>query len=59
MKYILTMCNRSIDPTPIALKMKVFEIARTQCTLFKNKILDDGWLKWFKNYHSELTMKVV
>lgn len=59
MKYILSMCNKGLDLTPIALKLKVFKITMTQCIPFKNEIHSDICLRWFKNCHLEFMVKIV
>lgn len=58
-KYILSMCDRSLDLSPTTLKMKVFEITRIQSIPFKNEISSDGWLRWFKKCHSKLIVRVI
>ena len=56
--YLIDMCERGLGLSPIALKMKVFEIVQDRVTPFKDGIPGDGWLRWFKNRHLELTLRV-
>ena len=56
--YLHSMCERGLGLSPIALKMKVFEITKDRVTPFKNGIPGDGWLRWFKHRHPDLTMRV-
>ena len=44
--------------TPSALKMKVYEITKHRSTPFKNGILGDRWLRWFRHYHPNLILQV-
>ena len=56
--YMINMCDRGLGLSPTALKMKVFEIVQDRVTPFKDGIPRDGWLRWFKNRHPELTLRV-
>ena len=57
-EYLVNMCERGLGLSPTALKMKVFEITKDRVTPFKNGIPGDGWLRWFKHRHPELTLRV-
>jgi hypothetical protein len=57
-EYLVKMCERRLGLSPIALKMKVYEIMRHRSTPFKNGIPGDGWLRCFKHHHPELTLRV-
>jgi hypothetical protein len=57
-EYLLSMCERGLGLTPSALKMKVYEITKHRSTPFKNGISGDGWLRWFRHRHPDLTLRV-
>jgi hypothetical protein len=57
-EYLVKMYERGLGLSPIALKMKVYEIMRHRSTPFKNGIPGDGWLRCFKHHHPELTLRV-
>jgi hypothetical protein len=55
-EYLVGMCERGLGLSPIALKMKVFEITKHRDTPFKNGIPKDRWLRCFKHRHPELSL---
>jgi hypothetical protein len=55
-EYLVEMCERELGLSPIALKMKVFEITKHRDTPFKNGIPKDRWLRCFKHRHPELSL---
>jgi hypothetical protein len=57
-EYLLSMCERGLGLTPSALKMKDYEITKHRSTPFKNGIPGDGWLRWFRHRHPDLTLRV-
>ena len=56
-QYLIEMCNRGLGLSPTQLKMKVYEITKDKWTPFKNGILGDGWMRWWKRRHPELTLR--
>jgi hypothetical protein len=49
-EYLVRMCEGGLGLSPIALKMKVYEITKDRETPFKNGILGDGWLRCFRHH---------
>ena len=56
--YLVNMCELGYGLTPIALKLKVYEITRGRWTPFRNGVPGKGWMKWWKRRHPELTLRV-
>jgi hypothetical protein len=58
-EYLVKMCERRLGLSPIALKMKVYDISKNMDIPLKNGIPGDGWLRCFRQRHLELTLRVV
>lgn len=43
---------------PFQNKLKVADIIQKRVIPFKNGILEESWLKWFKNKHLQFTTRV-
>ena len=56
-QYLIRMCDLGFGLTPSTLKMKVFEIMQHHWTPFRDGILGDGWMRWFRRRHPELTLR--
>lgn len=56
-QYLIRMCDLGFGITPSALKMKVFEITQHRWTPFRDGIPGDGWMRWFRRRHPELTLR--
>lgn len=56
--YLVNMCELGYGLTPIALKLKVYEITRGRWTPFRNGVPGKGWMKWWKRRHPQLTLRV-
>ena len=56
--YLMEMCDRGYGLTPTALRMKVYEITQSRWTPFRNGIPGNGWMRWWKRRHPELTLRV-
>lgn len=57
-KYMIQMCDRGYGLSPTALRMKVYEITQSKWTPFRNGIPDNGWMRWWKRRHPDLTLRV-
>jgi hypothetical protein len=57
-KYLIDMCDIGFGLTLTALRMKVYEITKSRWTPFRNGIPDNGWMRWWKKRHPELTLRV-
>jgi hypothetical protein len=57
-KYLIQMCDRGYGLNPIALRMKVYEITQSMWTPFQNGIPGNGWMRWWKRRHPDLTLRV-
>lgn len=57
-QYVLAMCDRGLGLSPLTLKMNVADITRNCSTPFWNGIPGDGWFRWFRKHHPELTLRV-
>ena len=57
-QYLLAMSDRGFGLSSIDLRMKVFEMTKNRCTPFRNGIPGNGWLRWFKHRHPELSFWV-
>jgi hypothetical protein len=55
--FLVRMCDLGFGLTPSALKMKVFEITQHRWTPFRDGIPGDGWMRWFRRRHPELTLR--
>jgi hypothetical protein len=56
--YLVQMCDRGYGLSPSALRMKVYEITASRWTPFRNGIPGDGWMRWWKKRHPNLTLRV-
>ena len=56
--YLIQMCDRGFGLSPTALRMKVYEITQSRWTPFRNGILGNGWMRWWKRRHPKLTLRV-
>ena len=56
--YLIQMCDRGYGLSPTALRMKVYEITQLRWTPFRNGIPGDGWMRWWKRRHPNLTLRV-
>jgi hypothetical protein len=57
-KYLIEMCDRGYGLSPTALRMKVYEITQSRWTPFRNGIPGNGWMRWWKRRHPDLTLRV-
>ena len=57
-EYFDLMVHWGHPMTPTHLRNKVAEITQERVTPFKNGILGDSWLKWFRRRHSHLGLRV-
>jgi hypothetical protein len=55
--FLIRMCDLGFGLTPSALNMKVFEITQHRWTPFRDGIPGDGWMRWFRRRHPELTLR--
>ena len=55
-KYLIQMCDRGYGLSPTALRMKVYEITQSRWTPFRNGIPGNGWMRWWKRRHPDLTL---
>ena len=56
--YLIQMCDRGYGLSPSALRMKVYEITQSRWTPFRNGIPGNGWMRWWKRRHPNLTLRV-
>ena len=56
--YCIRMCELGLGLTPTALKLKVYDITKSRPTPFRNGIPGQGWMRWWKRRHPELTLRV-
>ncbi len=56
--YLIQMCDRGYGLTPSALRIKVYKITQSKWTPFWNGISDNGWMRWWKRRHLNLTLRV-
>ena len=56
--YLIQMCDKGYGLTPSALRMKVYEITQSRWTPFRNGIPGNGWMRWWKRRHPNLTLRV-
>ena len=57
-KYINLMVDWGHPMTSHQLKNKVVEIIQDRITPFKDGILEESWLKWFRSRHPNLVLRV-
>jgi hypothetical protein len=57
-EYLVRMCERGLGVTPLALKLKVYDITKNRDIPFKNGLPGDGWLRCFRHRHPKLTLRV-
>jgi hypothetical protein len=58
MEYLVKMCEKGLGLSPIALKMKVYDITKDRDIPFKNGIPGDGWVRCFRQCHPQLILRV-
>jgi hypothetical protein len=56
--WLLLMCNRGYGLSPTALRMKVSEITISMDTPFREGIPGGRWMKGWRRWHPELTLRV-
>ena len=56
--YCIRMCEMGQGLTPIALKLKVYDITKSRPTPFRNGIPGKGWMRWWRHRHPELSLRV-
>lgn len=57
-KYLIQMCDRGYGLSPTALRMKVYELTQSRWTPFRDGIPGNGWMRWWKKRHPDLTLRV-
>ena len=56
--YCIRMCEMGQGLTPSALKLKVYDITKSRPTPFHNGIPGEGWMRWWRHRHLELSLRV-
>jgi len=56
MRYLLEMADRGFPLTWLTLRIRVAIMTQGQPTLFKEGILVNGSVRWFKNQHLEISL---
>ena len=56
--YCIRMCEMGQGLTPSALKLKVYDITKSRPTPFRNGIPGEGWMRWWRHRHPELSLRV-
>ena len=57
-EYIEMMVKWEYPMAPFQLKAKVIKITQLRKTLFKNNILEDSWIKCFRDKHPNLVLRI-